>query len=241
MDDSNVAIRLKGFIDSRGLSHSQFADECGIPRPSLSQILSGRNKKISDVIVGQIHKAFPSLSILWLLFNEGSMIVGSSDSLADNTDTETGHVGLSESLNRDSSSGGSVQIGADSVDEFSEMFNDSDSLFSFVNDDMASHCSQDATSVSKGGVLGASGAKNTDVVSKSVDGQSNEGLQANLRALKLRLGLLKHTENELVECKNKISDLESQIENLRMSPRKVSHITVYYDDSTFETFITQQQ
>lgn len=74
-----------------------------------------------------------------------------------------------------------------------------------------------------------------------MDGQSNEGLQANLRALKLRLGLLKHTENELVECKNKISDLESQIENLRMSPRKVSHITVYYDDSTFETFITQQQ
>ena len=46
MDTDNVAIRLKGFIQSQGLTNSQFADNCGIPRPSLSQLLGGRNKKI---------------------------------------------------------------------------------------------------------------------------------------------------------------------------------------------------
>ena len=75
MNDDNVAIRLKGFIDEMGLTNSQFADQCGIPRPSLSQILTGRNKKISDVIVGQIHTAYPRLSVLWLLFGEGDMLV----------------------------------------------------------------------------------------------------------------------------------------------------------------------
>lgn len=73
MSDSNVAERLRSFIEKKGLSYSQFADTCGIPRPSLSQLLTGRNKKISDIMVGQIHNMFPELSIVWLLFGEGPM------------------------------------------------------------------------------------------------------------------------------------------------------------------------
>ena len=57
------------------LSNSQFADRCGIPRPSLSQLLSGRNKKLSDVVVKQIHDAFPQMSVLWLMFGEGDMLM----------------------------------------------------------------------------------------------------------------------------------------------------------------------
>lgn len=73
MSDTNVADRLKTFIENKGLTYSQFADTCGIPRPSLSQLLTGRNKKISDIMVGQIHNMFPELSIVWLLFGEGPM------------------------------------------------------------------------------------------------------------------------------------------------------------------------
>ena len=73
MSDSNVAERLRTFIEKKGLTYSQFADTCGIPRPSLSQLLTGRNKKISDIMVGQIHNMFPELSIVWLLFGEGPM------------------------------------------------------------------------------------------------------------------------------------------------------------------------
>jgi len=75
MEEQNVATRLKHFMENEGLTNSQFADRCGIPRPSLSQLLSGRNKKLSDVVVKQIHDCFPDLSVVWLMFGEGSMIV----------------------------------------------------------------------------------------------------------------------------------------------------------------------
>lgn len=85
MEEDNIVTRLKFFMDSINISNSRFADQAGIPRPSLSQLLTGRNKKISDVIVKQIHDAFPQLSIMWLLFGEGPMlsmsgVTGSFDS-----------------------------------------------------------------------------------------------------------------------------------------------------------------
>lgn len=60
-------------MESTNLSSTQFADSCRIPRPSLSQLLSGRNKKVSDELITKIHEAFPRLSVSWLLFGEGSM------------------------------------------------------------------------------------------------------------------------------------------------------------------------
>lgn len=74
MEEGNIAIRLKLFMDHKGMSNSQFADGAGIPRPSLSQLLNGRNKKISDILIRQIHSAYPELSIAWLLFGEGDML-----------------------------------------------------------------------------------------------------------------------------------------------------------------------
>lgn len=65
--------RLKFFLEKNNIAISQFADTCGIPRPTLSQILNGRNKKISDELISKIHAAYPALSILWLMFGEGSM------------------------------------------------------------------------------------------------------------------------------------------------------------------------
>ncbi len=80
MDSENVSVRLKHFLTESGLSPSVFADTCGIPRPTLSQLLNGRNKKISDVLIGLIHKAYPDLSVMWLLFGEGDMMVQKNDS-----------------------------------------------------------------------------------------------------------------------------------------------------------------
>lgn len=65
-------------MNAESISSTQFADACRIPRPTLSQILSGRNKKISDEVIGKIHEAYPSLSVLWLLFGEGDMRVDSN-------------------------------------------------------------------------------------------------------------------------------------------------------------------
>lgn len=166
MNEDNVAIRLKGFIDEMGLTNSQFADKCGIPRPSLSQILTGRNKKISDVIVGQIHMAFPELSVLWLLFGEGDMLVPSASNMV----TSEG-----------------------SLDLFSDQPKNAGSESEFIK-------------------YSNLGALNEGV--NSASSRMNSGTEANL----------------------KTSELQREIEKMRKNPRKVVQITVYYDDSTFETF-----
>lgn len=53
---------------------TQFADTCKIPRPTLSQLLNGRNKKVSDELITKIHEAYPQLSVMWLMFGEGDML-----------------------------------------------------------------------------------------------------------------------------------------------------------------------
>ena len=67
------------FLDKTGISNSQFADTCEIPRPTLSQLLNGRNKKVSDEVIGKIHRAYPSLNVMWLMFGDGDMLVSGSD------------------------------------------------------------------------------------------------------------------------------------------------------------------
>lgn len=181
MNESNVAERLKTFIEMKGLTYSQFADTCGIPRPSLSQLLTGRNKKISDVLVGQIHNMFPELSIVWLLFGEGPI----ENNLESNS--------ASKSDNDDS--------------------NFDDSLFSY-----------DAPKLSDS--------------KKIVFSHGSEGRGEILEGerLKLSQNLTQAADLKIEKLQNKIKELQSQIENLKKNPRKVAHITVYYDDNTFETF-----
>lgn len=160
MKEENVAIRLKGFIDEMGLTSSQFADQCGIPRPSLSQLLSGRNKKISDVLVGQIHSTFPDLSVLWLLFGEGDMLVSASSS----------------------------------------------------NDGTKEDNPTESPSERKEELSSAVKEKSFPFISGSGRSQADAKLEKELAQVRI------------------------EIDKLRKTPRKVSQITVYYDDSTFETF-----
>lgn len=74
----DLVSRLKQYLDSRQISITQFADECGIPRPTGSQLLAGRNKKVSDEIISKIHAAYPDLNIVWLMFGEGDMVTGTN-------------------------------------------------------------------------------------------------------------------------------------------------------------------
>ena len=67
------------FLEQTGISNSQFADTCAIPRPTLSQLLNGRNKKVSDEVIGKIHRAYPSLNVMWLMFGDGEMLLSSNN------------------------------------------------------------------------------------------------------------------------------------------------------------------
>lgn len=75
----DIVTRLKQFMDSHCLTSSQFADAAGIPRPTLSQLLNGRNKnnegvkKVSSDIIRKIHDAYPTLNVMWLMFGDGEM------------------------------------------------------------------------------------------------------------------------------------------------------------------------
>ena len=64
-----VAERMKSFIEYKGISVTQFADATKIQRSSMSQILGGRNQKIS---------------IYWLLYGTGPMILTATIPPAEN-------------------------------------------------------------------------------------------------------------------------------------------------------------
>lgn len=83
-----VAGRIKQFIDYLGITITQFADNTGIQRSSMSQILGGRNQKISIATIGKIHATYPELSIYWLLYGHGDMLTFSPD---DDGESERGN------------------------------------------------------------------------------------------------------------------------------------------------------
>ncbi|MDE6648703.1 MAG: hypothetical protein K2K45_02110 [Muribaculaceae bacterium] len=169
--EENFATRLKLFMDSIHVPSTQFADMCEIPRPSFSQLLSGRNQKVSDVLIRKIHAAYPDLSVMWLMFGEGPM------------------------LSRNNSNGRSSELFRDeeieNASEIPEKINDGTETSEFSN------------------VKGLTKAK--------------EQAESNLY--------------QQLENNKKILEMQLQIEKMQKNPRRVAQITVYYDDSTFETFV----
>ncbi len=71
----DIVARLKQYMGKNGIPVSVLADTAQISRPTLSQILSGRNKKVSNEVIAKLHAAFPDLNIMWLLFGDGDMEV----------------------------------------------------------------------------------------------------------------------------------------------------------------------
>lgn len=76
----DIISRLKLFMETFSITNSQLADAAGIPRPTISQLLNGRNKsnegakKVSSDILRKIHDAFPILNMMWLIFGDGEMV-----------------------------------------------------------------------------------------------------------------------------------------------------------------------
>ncbi|MCM1293927.1 MAG: helix-turn-helix domain-containing protein [Bacteroides sp.] len=79
----NIADRIKEFLNLQKIAVTQFADNCDVPRPTMSQLINGRNKKVSDELIRKIHQAYPDLSVIWLMFGEGPMMAVSQDSQPD--------------------------------------------------------------------------------------------------------------------------------------------------------------
>jgi len=84
----DIVSRLKQFMDFTKLPSSQFADLAQIPRPTLSQIMNGRNKKISNELINKLHEAFPHLNVLWLMFGDGDMVIGENIEFSEGLNTQ---------------------------------------------------------------------------------------------------------------------------------------------------------
>lgn len=173
--EENFATRLKFFIDSINAPTTQVADLCAIPRPSFSQLLSGRNQKVSDVLIRKIHKAYPDLSVMWLMFGEGPMLYSEQE----------------------------VKDRAPSEDVENSSDNASDAIESRMSGKQAS------------------GFSNVNGFTPPQTAPNNIIIQQ-------------------LEENKKILELQQQIEKLQKNPRRVTHITVFYDDLTYDTFVPEK-
>lgn len=193
MSEENIAVRLKFLIENLGITSSQFADTCNISRPTLSLLLSGRNKKISDIIISQIHRAYPSLSIMWLLFNEGDMWTGQP--------TDSSYAPSNEDSCHDKGEPTSLSLQGEQMqsEALSALENPSENL-----------------------EISPSGQSN---VSESKE----NGLNHTSNTHKIPI-------NKEVTSYLKNAELLGEIAKIKEKTRKVVQVTIYYDDSTFQTF-----
>lgn len=204
MSEENIALRLKFLIDNLGLTSSQFADKCNIARPTLSQLLSGRNKKISNLIIEQIHSSFPNLSVLWLLFGEGEMWLAKSD--------------------EDSS--------INSSNQSNDTSNSMDNLKCFD--------SKDNTNISReyhNNRIEEQSHKNNVAENREYSSGSNESSEYSKETgVNSILNECGKPTNQNVKANPCNTEISSQIEKNKEKSKKVVQITVYFDDSTFQTF-----
>jgi transcriptional regulator with XRE-family HTH domain len=70
--------RILLILKTQNLSSSQFADEIGVQRSSISHILSGRNNPSLEFVC-KILKRYPEINADWILFGKGSMYKGMND------------------------------------------------------------------------------------------------------------------------------------------------------------------
>ena len=69
LEHSKIIERIKKIISDSGLSNSSFADKIGVPRSSISHILSGRNNPSLDLII-KILRNFDDINADFLLKGE---------------------------------------------------------------------------------------------------------------------------------------------------------------------------
>ncbi len=67
--------RIRQLISEQALTSAAFADKLGVPRSTISHILSGRNRPSLEM-VHKILDAFPELRTEWLVRGEGLMYAG---------------------------------------------------------------------------------------------------------------------------------------------------------------------
>jgi len=69
MNKKNILNRIKKIIEENNLSNSEFAEKIGIPKSSVTHLLSERNNPSLDIII-KISEAFEDISADYLIFGQ---------------------------------------------------------------------------------------------------------------------------------------------------------------------------
>jgi len=73
--------RIYQLMKYLGMSQKEFAAKLCVAEGTLSGIFTGRTRP-SNNIVNAIHECFPHISIIWLMFGEGDMLLDGASSQA---------------------------------------------------------------------------------------------------------------------------------------------------------------
>lgn len=84
----NLNEKIKRFIIDKDLTSTKFADEIGVPRPSISHILSDRNKPSLE-IVQKMYRRYPELGFNWFIEDEEGTIKNTTQTANSQTITTT--------------------------------------------------------------------------------------------------------------------------------------------------------
>lgn len=247
--------RLKMFMDAEGVTISQFADRCAIPRPTMSQLMNGRNKRVSDEIINKIHTGFPTLSILWLMFGEGDMApavkieTSEAQNGAETVGAEAQSVAREEvvvpyGLPRKQTKNGSdnsKEVQGGYVDFLTDLESDEDGLF-------ASGIVDNTTSST---LPGANGAR-----SIRFEADVTESDECSTAASSSASNPVKHPASQTIsgdQAKASVSGVFSsnsvKVEEspagqskVSISPKqgkKITNIVVFYSDNSFQSFLPE--
>ena len=73
MNKKNILNRIKKIIEENNLSNSEFAEKIGIPKSSVTHLLSERNNPSLDIII-KISEAFENISTDYLIFGQENQV-----------------------------------------------------------------------------------------------------------------------------------------------------------------------
>ena len=101
MNKKNILNRIKKIITDNNLNNSEFAEKIGIPKSSVTHLLSERNNPSLDLII-KISKTFKDISADYLLFGyENDTVINPKplNKLFDDLDKETSKDSVKDSNN----------------------------------------------------------------------------------------------------------------------------------------------
>lgn len=224
----DIASRLKRFLEANKITNSQFADSCEIPRPTVTQLLNGRNKKVSDEVIRKIHSTYPALSIMWLMFGEEPMLTvtagpSSSDTIQTRSTTQLSNLKLREK-----------SLFGNDVDSFLESENVTESIqekkIVFSGDELVNARQNEGYSKPEQGLQRVVGVSTSDGHDRGLSGQRVDSTAAN-SSVNAITQAIERIAKSAGQRKTAGSDEPSVQER-----KRIVNVMVFYSDNSFESF-----